>query len=343
MKDYPSILPPRFVANFLQRIGEHFAASELIPRGCNNQVYHIYSTRREYFLKAYFRHPYDSRDRLRAEYSFLVFCKRHGITTVPLPVAYDAAAGMALYSWIDGQPLRRGEIHAEDLCRAAEFFSVLARMSRLSGSCDLPLAADACICPQDHLDLVQRRLDTLRACLFQWKQTPIVRSAQHFMKTCLAPAFSKEKTRIIKMLGVNSLHRPLPAVEWIASPSDFGFHNALRVRDGLCFVDFEYAGWDDPIKTLCDFVCQPEIPVPESSMKLLVRAMHNNDVVARQLLHSAHVFLPLHRLKWCCIMLNEFKMMDAERRSFACGKSIGEERTAAQLAKAQQYFEEHCF
>ena len=37
------------------------------------------------------------------------------------------------------------------------------------------------------------------------------------------------------------------------SPSDFGLHNALRGQDGqLRFVDFEYFGWDDPVKLVSD-------------------------------------------------------------------------------------------
>ena len=37
------------------------------------------------------------------------------------------------------------------------------------------------------------------------------------------------------------------------SPSDFGFHNALRTNTGPVFFDFEFSGWDDPAKTIIDF------------------------------------------------------------------------------------------
>ena len=33
-------------------------------------------------------------------------------------------------------------------------------------------------------------------------------------------------------------------------------------RGRLRFFDFEYAGWDDPAKLLCDFRCQVELRVP---------------------------------------------------------------------------------
>ena len=41
----------------------------------------------------------------------------------------------------------------------------------------------------------------------------------------------------------------------------------LAGRDGrLWFIDFEYAGWDDPAKTVCDFFCQPGLPGAASPM-----------------------------------------------------------------------------
>ena len=47
-----------------------------------------------------------------------------------------------------------------------------------------------------------------------------------------------------------SMSAALPKETRCLSPSDFGFHNALLEATGkLRFVDFEYAGWDDPAKT----------------------------------------------------------------------------------------------
>ena len=47
------------------------------------------------------------------------------------------------------------------------------------------------------------------------------------------------------------------------SPSDFGFHNTLRRPDGeLAFLDFEYFGWDDPAKTITDFLLHPGMQLP---------------------------------------------------------------------------------
>jgi hypothetical protein len=50
----------------------------------------------------------------------------------------------------------------------------------------------------------------------------------------------------------------------VISPSDFGLHNAIIDGKGTVhFIDFEYAGWDDLLKTEVDFSEQPCYPSPE--------------------------------------------------------------------------------
>jgi hypothetical protein len=117
----------------------------------------------------------------------------------------------------------------------------------------------------------------------------------------------------------------------VLSPSDFGFHNALKDEAGkLWFFDFEYAGWDDPAKLLCDFFCQPQVPVSiehaDRFLETLQMAVGDEDLPARY-----KMLLPLHAAKWACILLNEFLKPDAERRRFAGLQ----DRRVAQLEKAR--------
>ena len=52
----------------------------------------------------------------------------------------------------------------------------------------------------------------------------------------------------------------LPVEQRTLSPSDFGFHNALRRPDGrVVFLDLEYFGWDDPAKMISDFLLHPAL------------------------------------------------------------------------------------
>ena len=49
----------------------------------------------------------------------------------------------------------------------------------------------------------------------------------------------------------------------ILSPSDFGFHNIVKNKKKLYFLDFEYSGFDDPLKLLSDFYVIRIIRSPE--------------------------------------------------------------------------------
>ena len=50
------------------------------------------------------------------------------------------------------------------------------------------------------------------------------------------------------------LNKSLDKEQYCISPSDFGFHNALLKSNGdIKFIDFEYAGFDDPAKITSHF------------------------------------------------------------------------------------------
>lgn len=62
----------------------------------------------------------------------------------------------------------------------------------------------------------------------------------------------------------------------IVSPSDFGFHNALQTLDSnrtLSFFDFEYAGRDNLVKLLMDFMCQVDHPLTTKNQEMFLRSL----------------------------------------------------------------------
>jgi hypothetical protein len=120
------------------------------------------------------------------------------------------------------------------------------------------------------------------------------------------------------------------------SPSDFGFHNALLEPGGrVRFLDFEYAGWDDPAKLICDFFCQPRVPVPLSYFDAFARGVAESFPQPDEVVRRARLLLPAYRVKWVCIRLNEFLPTGAGRRSFALAGEELAERQERQLAAAR--------
>ena len=126
------------------------------------------------------------------------------------------------------------------------------------------------------------------------------------------------------------------------SPSDFGFHNALI--DGarkLTFLDFEYAGRDDPAKLVSDFFCQPEVPVPLSLHGHFIDRMAEGLGLDAAGVARCRLLLDAYQIKWTCIILNDFLPLGAARRAFA-DTGAWAERCAAQLAKAAAKLELVC-
>ena len=102
------------------------------------------------------------------------------------------------------------------------------------------------------------------------------------------------------------------------SPSDFGFHNALETpRQELSFLDFEYAGFDDPAKMMADFFSQPGPPVPLAlSDDFAAEAFAEFDDLGGIALR-ARILLAAYCLRWCCIALNIFSPVALAQRKLA--------------------------
>jgi hypothetical protein len=103
-----------------------------------------------------------------------------------------------------------------------------------------------------------------------------------------------------------SVAEPLPVSLRSLCPSDFGFHNALRDTSGLVFLDFDYFGWDDPVKLVCDFLLHPGMALSEGlKRRFAVGARHiygADGTFASRL----NLLFALFALRWCLILLNEF-------------------------------------
>jgi thiamine kinase-like enzyme len=219
--------------------------------------------------------------------------------------------------------------------QALDFVLEINRARGERDSATIPPGSEACFSGHEHLDCIERRVQRLDQILVD---TEIDRDAAAFVQSALRPAWEEIKAAIGRHFD---LTRPLPLEERLVSPSDFGFHNALQgAHERLRFIDFEYAGWDDPAKLICDFFCQPQLPAALEFWEQFVGGLTQGLGLEATLPNRARRLLPAYRIKWCCIMLNDFARGDGARRDFAKGTASNLERKTAQLAKVRQALEE---
>lgn len=270
-----------------------------IPGGRNNTVWRVEADGEAYLLKKYFWSNDDPRDRLGQEWAFLDFLQSMPSRKAPLPLAKIPGQRFALLEFMPGKPPE--EITESDILDAAGFFSDLNSSRDLAAH--LPSVSEAAFSIDAHLAAAARRVDQLARIE---PATPDHAEARAFIGASLQPLWQaiRERTEKIPPAVRGEI---LPQSHRCLSPSDFGFHNALRQADGtLRYLDFEYAGWDDPAKTLIDFTNQPDRILPDSLAALFLEKTSALFPEMSALQKRIAILTPVYQLKWACICLNAF-------------------------------------
>ncbi len=319
-------------------VGCDITSIKRIGGGRNSRVYRITGDCfGEYAAKLYFRHPSDERDRLEVEFSSLKFLWENGMKCIPRPLYISRDMGCAAYEYIDGEKVLPEEVTNADIDEAVRFVDGLRELREREGSEDFPPASEACFSIKAIVENIEVRWTRLSG--LQSEETPY-KALKDFLRTEFRPSFNK----ILKWCRASlkqsqlSFDAELLQGERTLSPSDFGFHNALRRRDHrLVFIDFEYFGWDDPAKMISDFLLHPAMPLLEDLRKRFVSGILREFEGYRSLAERVEVVYPLFGLKWCLILLNEFVPELLLRRGFASNKNM--DRSAIQdeqLTKAKR-------
>lgn len=295
-------------------------AAEALSCGRNSRVRRL----GEMVIK---RYPRDGRARCRTEWQALVWLRRQGIPHTPEPLACDPMLEYTVMDYIHGTAAR------DSISSTQAMINFALKLYKLKDRAQhFPPAADACFSKADFIAQLTGRLASLSASPAESE----VETAMHdFLRQRLGPALSAALDAYQDTGGV------LPHAFRMPSPSDFGLHNALQRPDNsLVFCDFEYFGLDDPAKLMADVSLHPGMPLSLSRRNAFIEALASacenagdSNIRAR---YAA--VLPLWRLKWCCILLNEFLPLEIARRVFsgACHEKNKKMHLQDQLDKAQK-------
>jgi hypothetical protein len=326
----PILDDPTAVARRL--LGAAIESLEPVGGGRNSRVYCVHSGSQKFALKRYPSREDDPRDRLGTEMEALRLMDRHVVPNVPKSLATDPVSNFALLSWLEGVPV--SSVGDADIDQAVDFLSTLHRLRNTADVGFHRLAAEACLSGSEVEGQIRRRL------------TPLEQAAQEqadldvFLRTEFEPALSRLLAGAKQRIKASNLDfaAELPQERRTLVPSDFGFHNSLRRPDGtLVFFDFEYFGWDDPVKLTADILYHPGTPVaaPQRmrfrSAALEVYRRDDLDFPAR-----LEALYPLFGLRWTLILLNEFLPSRWRLRVAAGETESWADARARQLGRARE-------
>jgi hypothetical protein len=304
--------------------------------GRNARVFRVAAGGALFALKLFPSPPLDGRDRLATEVEALRLMQGAGLTTVARVVAADPARHGVLLSWLEGNPIAAPS--DADVDAAAEFLATLHAMSTTAGARAFGrAAAEACLSGRE----VERQIRTRLASLIALDTHEPALAG--FLHDAFAPALPASLARAERAFADAGLDfaAPLPQEKRSLVPADFGFHNCLRGADGgLKFLDFEYFGWDDPVKLVADMLQHPGTPlapVQEARLRTAAQRIYGSDTDFAPRLAA---LFPLFGLRWVLILLNEFlpdrwqqRVAAGETESWSAAKARQLARARGQLAR----------
>lgn len=328
--------PPAEMVPLLHSLGLELTCSpenqagqlHALSGGRNNRLWLLQTQLGPVILKAYCP---DGRPRLQTEWHFLSHAEKLGLRSLPKPLGYDQDAHLALLSWLPGQAITPETLQSDHIQQYLQFLRDLNPPGQ-----DLVAfapASDSCFSLAAHLQSLAKRVKEF--------------TAESFLDPEVAELFAHELLPLWQKIEKDAQRWPHPTQLfdpkslWL-SPSDVGFHNALLNSDGqLAFVDFEYAGVDHRLKTLADFLTSVGVPLPETALSEIEALLQEQGTLPEEL-RLFRQLLPLHQLKWCCILMGLFSPTAVRRRDFAGGLSAASQirqiaRIRAALARTRQW------
>ncbi len=273
---------------------------EQLAGGANNAVFRCERRGESIIVKA-FPEPTDGRpDRFGAECTFLTYANSAAPDYVPKLIFADTSARILAMELLSGTPYRSSQdVSASDINRAANFLRALNSSATSARPDTSQRAADGFLTLSEHIENVAARAEGMSSEHIPQEHRAEALSILDGLKTSLA----ETKKQVAQAIGGGAIEDAWPEDGLILSPSDFGFHNAFKCGAGAVFFDFEFAGWDDPAKTIADFFLQPRVPVAAAYRETLLDGV-KECIPVEVVKARADTLTPVLRLKWAAIALS---------------------------------------
>ena len=290
------IEPPTFAIDWCHKLGACPDILEPLQGGINNQVFRCMAGGNRFVLKGYAAHRVGEHDRFKAEVEFLNYARVVAPEFVPQLLGSDVASRSLVLESLEGEGFQEGTYPSgDDIDCAANF------LRRLNGDLELAKqhvnggAADGFLRLTEHLQNIGQRVSKMSV---EHLPANFGAKAERLIK-CVRRELDYLQESTAQLIAKGYCEDVLDPINRCVSPSDFGFHNVIRTQKGIKFFDFEFAGWDDPVKSVADFDLQPRVPLSLRARALSKALPQWSNCLAERY----DVLFPILKLKWACIIL----------------------------------------
>ena len=277
-----------------------------ISQGRNSAVFKL-GLDNDTYLKFKIYPVDDNHDRINSEFYSTKILSDFGFDSIPKPLKYDKELGIAAYQWLEGDIIN--EHNLDDISKCSNFINDLFKVKSEKDFSKIGLASAACISGKGIEEQLHQRIrnfeniDNKDLSIFLFDE--FIPLMNYFLENAKNNWNFKY-----------SFEEELPLEKLTLSPSDFGFHNIIKKDNkDLCFIDFEYFGYDDPVKLISDFYYHPGMNLNSIQKKYWLKETF--EIFDEEVFLRANLCKPLYGLIWCLIILNDFRPEILERRMSA--------------------------
>ena len=291
--------------SFIKNIFSYYSSENILKikplkDGKNSSVFKIKTNKNEFFFKNYKFNRFNLRNRIDCEYISYKFLLKNKINIVPKPLWKDQDLNIAIYSWINGKKIINPKI--KNVKEIINFINKLKLLSHSKNSNNFSFNASAA-CFSGH-DIEKQLLDRYNNI---YKNILVKKNKllHKFLKENLKPTINQVlKTAKIKL--TSKFYKKIIKKKMLLSPSDLGFHNIIVSNNKLNYIDFEYVGWDDPVKLTSDFLLHPGMFLTKNLKKLWLSEMLELFSDDKSFKIRLKWYYYLYALCWSLIQLNDY-------------------------------------
>jgi len=295
----------------------------------NSTIYKIEMQKGEkYAGKLYPDNTHDIRKRLKNEINAYKFMHLNKINYITKYKWFDYNLNFGLYEWIDGSEIKK--VKDSEIIDASSFIQSLAVISKNTDYNNFEMASAACLSGKMIENQIIERYKKIK------DYSHLSPHLNNFLNNNLMIIYEKIIENSTKRWPGNFNHKLNKANQFL-SPSDFGFHNAIQTNDGIKFFDFEYFGWDDPVKLTCDFLLHPAMEITDEQKNIWLQRMKEIFKTDNNFQQRLSASYGLYGICWCLINLNIFLKIDLIKKSHTKkDKRAIKEKQHLQLQKSQK-------
>lgn len=286
-----------------------------IPGGSSNKLFRLESTNgQQLLLKIYHN---DTRQRLTREFSAIQFLNKQEFKQIPKAYLKNDQYNFGVYSYEQGGNKSDKDISVNDIKLVAEFIASIHMMKKSAITTTFLPAYMACLSLQDYVNNCLFRLDKY---VEHVHSDDIHEKVQQFhQKTHAEQAIRELLNNTLKNFTEEQVNQPLSDEEQRLSPVDCGPHNMLFKDNGdIVFLDFEFFGWDDPMREIADFMNHDQTKnISQEKKKIFLETYLNRTEVTEDFVRRLEVVIRLVAIEWLTIHLYVMTPERIKNRQFA--------------------------